>query len=310
MKKYSFTLLWVLILSIFVSACTSEKVKNKKEYDRIAMKLATFENRQPMPVNKAVPPPEKQAGIPPQSIASTPKALPEKQPVKIAPPVEPPPAKPVVKNVTPAPVEVLPPPVVRPTPVPTPVVEGHAGTEPSVAFAETQEDLLDENLVDPERSAVAYSIRRGDMLKIALRGIPTPQVVDVFVDEYGQISLPFINEIDAEGVTASDLERHIRQAYLDRQIYRNVTVNISVPARYYFMEGEFKQPGRYQLFNATRLSQAIAAAGYTEYANGRVQITRGDKIITVKNAKRLDRNPQENIFIEAGDVIKAFRTFW
>ena len=109
-----------------------------------------------------------------------------------------------------------------------------------------------------------------------------PDRIEDVIDEEGKVSLPFINEVQAAGLAASELERNIRQIYLDQDIYRNITVNVVVPTRSYFILGEVRAAGRFQIMSATRVSQAIAAAGgYTEYASGKVQVKRQGAIVKV-----------------------------
>lgn len=181
-------------------------------------------------------------------------------------------------------------------PVPVPVPEPSAET-PEVTTWSSSED------------AAAYTLKVGDGVVIALRGIPNPDQIECLVDEWGTISLPLINEVEATGLSASELAKKIRQTYIDNKIYKNISVNVLIPTRYYFMQGEIRHPGRYQLVSAVRLSQAIAsAAGFTEFANGKVVIRRDGVVYKeVGNAKKLDQNPQDDILLEPGDIIEAKR---
>lgn len=184
----------------------------------------------------------------------------------------------------------------EPAPAPEPVPE----EEPAVVTWSSSDD------------ASAYTLKVGDGVVIALRGIPHPEQIECLVDEWGTISLPLINEVEATGLSASELAKKIRQTYIDNKIYKNISVNVLIPTRYYFMQGEIRQPGRYQLVSAVRLSQAIAsAAGFTEFANGAVIIKRDGVVYKeVGNAKKLDRNPQDDILLEPGDIIEVKRGFW
>ena len=157
-----------------------------------------------------------------------------------------------------------------------------------------------------------YTLKVGDGVQVFLRGIPGGEVIEDIIDESGLITLPFINDIQAAGMSASDLERNIRKTYLDQDIYRNITVNVVVPTRYYFIQGEIRAAGRFQIMSATRVSQAIAGAGgYTEYASGQVLIYRNGKIVkNIRNARRLDRSPEDDILLEPGDRIEVKRSLW
>lgn len=176
------------------------------------------------------------------------------------------------------------------------------------AFA-AQTIPLPENASSPESG---YMLKVGDGVQVFLRGIPSPDRIEDVIDEEGKISLPFINEVQAAGLAASELERNIRQIYLDQDIYRNITVNVVVPTRSYFILGEVRAAGRFQIMSATRVSQAIAAAGgYTEYASGKVQVKRRGAIVKViKNARRLERAPEDDILLEPDDVVEVLRSWF
>ena len=214
---------------------------------------------------------------------------------KPAPPA-PAPQPPTVKPAPPVQV-VLPPPAPEVRPAPAPAQQ--APVPPVVPAAE-----------EP-RTEAGYVLKIGDGVQVYLRGIPNPEVIEDVIDEYGMITLPFINDIRASGLPASELERTIRQTYLDQDIYRNVTVNVVVPTRFYFILGEVRGPGRFQIISATRVSQAIAAAGgYTEFASGKVQVKRNGRIFKViRNARRLERQPDDDILLEPDDVLEVLRSW-
>ena len=159
---------------------------------------------------------------------------------------------------------------------------------------------------------MGYTLKQGDVVQVYLRGIPSAEAIEAIIDEYGMISLPFINEIVAEGQTASELSKTIRRIYQEQGIYRNISVSVVVPTRFYFVQGEIRAPGRFQMVTATRVSQAIAGAGgYTEFASGRVQVKRGGKIhMTIRNARRLERTPQDDILLEPDDIVEVLRSRW
>ena len=157
-----------------------------------------------------------------------------------------------------------------------------------------------------------YNLKPLDPLFIALLGIPDEKMIETEVNEYGQITLPYIEEpIEVAGLSISGLERKIQDIYIDSGIYRNVTVNIQTSAKSYFMEGEVKRPQEYPLNRRITLLQAIAAAGgYTDFADkSDVVITRQGENIRV-NAKKIEKNPELDIPLEAGDRIKVDRTFY
>jgi protein involved in polysaccharide export with SLBB domain len=289
------------------TGCASSSSQNRKVYDRYAALVAERNRTMGAPAVSSSP-------------AQTPASLPAAAPVPVkSPPVQVIAPKPVEK----AEPKLLPPPAppVLPQPVSQalspiqrePVAPAPAGLPPPPAQMPASKPATPSAYVaSPSADGVAYLLKVGDVVQVSLRGIPSADSIEDVIDEDGMISLPLINEIQAAGMTASELERNIRKTYLDQDIYRNIAVNVVVPTRYYFIQGEIRAPGRFQIVSATRLSQAIAAAGgYTEYASGQVLVKRGGKIVkTIRNSRRLERTPEDDILLEPDDIIEVKRSLW
>lgn len=156
-----------------------------------------------------------------------------------------------------------------------------------------------------------YVIQVGDPVVVTLRGVPGGEQISEIVDSTGMITLTFIGDIKAAGLTSPQLERRIRDVYISKQIYNDVTVNVSTPVQSYFMRGEIKKPSRYNLVNRTTLGQAIAAAGgYTEYANlKRIKIVRDGKTYKY-NMREIEKNPEKDPEIRSGDVVIIERSMF
>jgi polysaccharide export outer membrane protein len=157
-----------------------------------------------------------------------------------------------------------------------------------------------------------YQLRSLDPIQISLLGIPDEKQIDTVIDEKGNLSLPYIDApVKASGLTTSELERKIQKIYTDGQIYRNITINVQTSAKTYYMEGEVRNPQEYSLSRRITLLQAIAAAsGYTDYANRKnVTITRNGKVIKI-NAKDIEKHPDWDVQIEAGDRINIHRSMF
>jgi len=178
----------------------------------------------------------------------------------------------------------------------------------------------DEGSPEPDRIASvsssegisAYVLKPLDPIYIRFSGIMEQQQLDLVIDENGEISLLHIKEpIKAGGLTASALEAEIERRYVEGGIYKNVSVNVTMTAKIYYVQGEVIQPGQFQLTSGTTLLQAIAGArGYTPYANKKkITISRYGKIYTY-NAKELEKDPSKDVKIEAGDVIKVWQQWY
>ena len=165
---------------------------------------------------------------------------------------------------------------------------------------------------DAEATLGTYRLKPSDPLFIRFTGIMEQQSLELIIDENGEIGLLHIDKpIQAANLTASELEDHIERLYIQGDIYKNVSVHVTMTAKVFYVQGEVIQPGQFPLTSRTTLLQAIAAArGYTPYANKKkVTIARGGSVMTY-NLKELEENPSKDITIEAGDVIKVWQQWF
>lgn len=161
-----------------------------------------------------------------------------------------------------------------------------------------------------EADIVGTKLEPGDSVVIDLRGIPAPVRIEDNVDEYGDIGMPYIGSVKAAGLSTSQLERDIHKAYIDKQIFKDLSVTVNVPSRVFFIRGEVRGPGRYRHFTGMTLLQAIAGAGgYTDYAKpSKIKILRAGEQI-VKDASDIEDNPELDLPLMPGDVIVVPRSF-
>ena len=157
----------------------------------------------------------------------------------------------------------------------------------------------------------AYRLKPGDPVLIGISGIPVPSSAEDVLDERGYISLTYIGNVRALGLTSSELEKEIERQYLEKKIYRHINVNVIVPTRYYFIRGEVRQPGRHPLLGKVSVLQAIAAAGgFNEFAKEKdISITRGNQIIPL-NFKEIQKSPEKDMYLQADDSIFVPRAIW
>lgn len=159
---------------------------------------------------------------------------------------------------------------------------------------------------------VTYRLRAGDPIVIFLRGIlPKDDQIEDIIDEGGYIKLPYLDNILAAGKTTSQLENEIQRLYIDRQIYRHITVNVVMPSQSYYVQGEVKIPGRNPIVTEISLLQAIATAGgTTDFADEtKVFVIRGGQSRRY-NLKEIKKKPELDVRIEPGDVIRVDRSIW
>jgi len=155
-----------------------------------------------------------------------------------------------------------------------------------------------------------YVIGPEDVLEISVwQNEDVSRIVTVRPD--GQISLPLIHDIQAEGLTASELKEVVMQElepYVDTP---EVTVIVEqINSWRIYVQGEVREPGVYPIRSQTTLSQVISmAGGFTEFAKeGKIQVVRnrGGERETIKvNYNRIvsGQSPAQDIHLEPGDTI-------
>jgi len=158
-------------------------------------------------------------------------------------------------------------------------------------------------------SSSSAQLRPGDSLTVALTGIPDPSTNPVQIDEQGLISLPFLGTITAAGLTTNELSQTVRQAYLDRKFYTEISVSVTVTERFIYLGGEVQRPGRITWSPDLTLSKAIqSAGGFTLYAKEtRITLTRDRKAYDF-DVRLAQRKPEEDPLLFPGDSILVPRS--
>lgn len=127
----------------------------------------------------------------------------------------------------------------------------------------------------------------------------------------GKISLPLLDDVQAGGLTPTQLKAEIteklKKYFTDPQVTVIVTAITSL--RVYIL-GEVTRAGAYPLLPGMRLLQALSGAGgFTQYANPKniylLRIENGKQVRHPFNYKNVvsGKNQDENLELKAGDTI-------
>jgi polysaccharide export outer membrane protein len=140
----------------------------------------------------------------------------------------------------------------------------------------------------------ADDIRAGDTLVISLLDILEPVKDQEFVVRTdGTINMLHLGTVMAAGKTFGQFEHDLQTAYVQRKIFRQVTVSVKPGIRFYSVGGEVKQPGRMQYSGETTVVRAVISCGdFTEFAKRtKVEILRanGDRETVDCNKAREDQ---------------------
>jgi polysaccharide biosynthesis/export protein VpsN len=154
-------------------------------------------------------------------------------------------------------------------------------------------------------------LRNGDQLQVHMdTSANQPQApIDTEIDENGEISLPLIGRIKAEGLTTSELAERIQANYVPRY-YVRCAVTVLATVRFFYVGGEVRAPSRYNWSQDITLLKAInTAGGFTEYANRRkVEVARGGQKPMTFDCEDLRRHPNRDPAVRPGDLISVPRS--
>lgn len=128
----------------------------------------------------------------------------------------------------------------------------------------------------------AEIIQPGNVVTVTFSDLPQgsqPPPFTQIVRDDGTITLIYNQPFHAAGKRVGELEQEIRNFYVPAY-FRNLTVTaiISFENRFYYVEGEVRQPNKVPYVAGTTVSKAIATAGgFTDFANKRkVKLIRAD----------------------------------
>ncbi len=134
--------------------------------------------------------------------------------------------------------------------------------------------------------------------------------LDVMVRPDGKISLPLIQDVQAEGLTAAELSTTIHQKLKSFIVDPQVSVIVTqVNAPKIFVIGSVAKPGPYLLRGDISILQALAlAGGLTQFASPRsIKLVRGmgakQEVRKVNYYNLLDEGGEGNYLLKPGDTI-------
>lgn len=166
-----------------------------------------------------------------------------------------------------------------------------------------------------------YNIRATDKLRITIFQEDDLSTL-CRVDAKGTVNLPLVGEIQVRGLTLSEAERAIENAYRDGRFLRKPEVTVAVDdyaPREVSIQGQVKNPGRYPLpieSTMSVLDLVTKAGGFTDTALGTgVRITRilpdgSTRVITldveslIKGKSNAKTNGENNaLLLEPDDIV-------
>jgi polysaccharide export outer membrane protein len=158
-----------------------------------------------------------------------------------------------------------------------------------------------------------YIIGNGDVLEINTWKEPDFSREEIIVRLDGKISLPLLGDIQATGLTPTQLKTTIESSLKKYVTKPSVTVTIrNAASQRFYILGEVANTGEYPLVKDLTVLQAFAlAGGFTEWASKKEIIlhrgVKGDSkgIVIQINYKKIlrDKDFSQNVKIRANDTI-------
>lgn len=159
----------------------------------------------------------------------------------------------------------------------------------------------------PVRTDAAYRIGVDDVLNITVWDNKEADQT-VFVRPDGKISLPLVNDVQAAGLTPTELRDVLTKRLTDFVPNPEVSVIVAdVRSFKVSVIGEVARPSRYELKSWTTVADALAlAGGFTQFAaRSRIVILRPEG----QTMKRIPFNynklagEQDNFYLRNGDIV-------
>jgi polysaccharide export outer membrane protein len=155
-----------------------------------------------------------------------------------------------------------------------------------------------------------YVIGAQDVLDVSVWKEPdVSRVVPVRPD--GKISLPLLNDVQAAGLTPSQLAAQITDSLKKYVTTPQVTVIVTtINSQRVYILGEVTRPGAYPILPGMSVLQALSSAGgFTQYARVKSIFVRrfenGKEVKYPFNYKDVinGKKPEQEILLKAGDTI-------
>jgi len=155
-----------------------------------------------------------------------------------------------------------------------------------------------------------YKIGAQDVLRIDVwKEEQLTRTVPVRPD--GKVTLPLMNDIQAEGLTPMQLAASISEGLKKYINNPQVTVTITeINSRRIYVTGEVARAGAFPLLpNMTVLQALSSSGGFTQFARLKniyvLRVENGKQVKHPFNYKEVvnGKNPEQNILLEPGDVI-------
>ena len=157
----------------------------------------------------------------------------------------------------------------------------------------------------PTNSIALGRLRVGDLLTVSFSDLVNPiSPFEGRIKEDGTITLLLNQTFTAEGKTVVELEKDIRERYVPN-LFVNLTATVRVHDRFFYVDGQVRNPNRFEYRgDITVLGTIAAAGGPTDFAQlKKVKIIRVNGKIEIVNCKKAQTDSTLDAPIYPGDRV-------
>ncbi len=158
-----------------------------------------------------------------------------------------------------------------------------------------------------------YVLQPQDAVEISVWRHPDLDT-DVEIDQHGYVSLPLVGKVKAAGMTLRELESELTRLWGEDYI-KEPYVRVNLREKRFFVFGEVREPGAYEMMgNVTALRAISMAGGFTPYAAKRTIYILRDKPSGLESIEvdfsAIQRGRAEDVEIQPGDVVTVRQSFF
>lgn len=162
---------------------------------------------------------------------------------------------------------------------------------------------------DAAPAATSIVLSEGDVVKIAFPSAPNLDTT-AQIRRDGKITVPVLGEVQAAGMTASDLEKSLKKAYEGQLVSNDISVMITSSMFSVYVTGAVGHPGKINSDKPITALDAIMEAGGPDYTRANLKAVLIDRKVNglmehykVDLDAVLKGRSNKNFSLHPGDII-------
>jgi polysaccharide export outer membrane protein len=170
-------------------------------------------------------------------------------------------------------------------------------------------------MAKPAATTEAITLREGDVLKISFPDSPSLDTTQQ-IRRDGKISLPLVGEVQAAGISTSELESRLVSLYASQLVSKQITVEVVNSTVTVYVTGAVLRPGKVLSNHPMTALEAVMEAGGFDYTKAdlkHVTVIRQEENGTKKYILDLKRVMEgetgEPFYIKPDDIIYVSERF-